>query len=110
MDPCLDDCVMLAKKLKRLGRQVHLQILEGLPHGFLNFTMVRKLSPLNLFMQINNKSYLQLSNEAMDGSKLCIKSLQALLQASKDNDKDDDSTAYDATSSPSACSAASPAP
>ncbi|XP_017867571.1 PREDICTED: hormone-sensitive lipase [Drosophila arizonae] len=88
MDPCLDDCVMLAKKLKRLGGQVHLQILEGLPHGFLNFTM--------------------LSNEAMDGSKLCIKSLQALLQASKDNN--DDSTAYDATSSPSACSAASPAP
>lgn len=40
MDPCLDDCVMLAKKLKRLGRQVDLEILEGLPHGFLNFTMV----------------------------------------------------------------------
>ncbi|BFG00034.1 hormone-sensitive lipase [Drosophila madeirensis] len=60
MDPCLDDCVMFAKKLKRLGRQVNLEILEGLPHGFLNFTM--------------------LSNEAMDGSKHCIKSLQALLQ------------------------------
>ncbi|XP_023162160.2 hormone-sensitive lipase [Drosophila hydei] len=88
MDPCLDDCVMLAKKLKRLGGQVHLDILEGLPHGFLNFTM--------------------LSNEAMDGSKQCIKSLQALLQASKDNN--DDSTAYDATSSASACSAASAAP
>ncbi|SPP73305.1 hormone-sensitive lipase [Drosophila guanche] len=60
MDPCLDDCVMFAKKLKRLGRQVNLEILEGLPHGFLNFTM--------------------LSNEAMDGSNHCIKSLQALLQ------------------------------
>ncbi|XP_001361054.3 hormone-sensitive lipase [Drosophila pseudoobscura] len=60
MDPCLDDCVMFAKKLKRLGRQVNLEILEGLPHGFLNFTM--------------------LSNEAMDGSKHCIKLLQALLK------------------------------
>ncbi|XP_068146798.1 hormone-sensitive lipase [Drosophila tropicalis] len=60
MDPCLDDCVMFAKKLKRLERQVSLEILEGLPHGFLNFTM--------------------LSNEAMEGSKHCIRSLQTLLQ------------------------------
>ncbi|XP_030566325.1 hormone-sensitive lipase [Drosophila novamexicana] len=88
MDPCLDDCVMLAKKLKRLGRQVHLQILEGLPHGFLNFTM--------------------LSNEAMEGSKQCIKSLQALLQASIDNN--DNGTAYNETTSPSACSVSSAAP
>ncbi|KAI8038521.1 hormone-sensitive lipase [Drosophila gunungcola] len=89
MDPCLDDCVMFAKKLKRLGRQVNLEILEGLPHGFLNFTM--------------------LSNEAMEGSKLCIKSLQTLLQTDpkhKTNDKgsllDDDES-----SSPSASLAAS---
>lgn len=41
MDPCLDDCVMFAKKLKRLNRPVTLNILKGLPHGFLNFTMVR---------------------------------------------------------------------
>lgn len=40
MDPCLDDCVMFAKKLKRLNRPVTLDILKGLPHGFLNFTMV----------------------------------------------------------------------
>lgn len=40
MDPCLDDCVMFAKKLKRLKRPVTLDILKGLPHGFLNFTMV----------------------------------------------------------------------
>ncbi|KAM8713679.1 hypothetical protein ACLKA7_013925 [Drosophila subpalustris] len=88
MDPCLDDCVMLAKKLKRLGRQVSLEILEGLPHGFLNFTM--------------------LSNEAMDGSKHCIKSLQTLLQATADNN--DNSVGNDETSSPSACSATSTAP
>jgi len=49
MDPCLDDCVMLAKKLKRLGRQVSLEILEGLPHGFLNFTMVCRKQPAKNF-------------------------------------------------------------
>ncbi|ALC41362.1 CG11055 [Drosophila busckii] len=81
MDPCLDDCVMFAKKLKRLGRAVSLEILEGLPHGFLNFTM--------------------LSNEAMEGSKHCIKSLRALLQTtqqSNDGSIVDDET----TSTPSA--------
>ncbi|XP_065368054.1 hormone-sensitive lipase [Calliphora vicina] len=60
MDPCLDDCVMFAKKLKRLNRPVTLDILKGLPHGFLNFTM--------------------LSNEAMEGSKLCINLLKQLLE------------------------------
>lgn len=40
MDPCIDDSVMFAKKLKRLGRDVKLDILEGLPHGFLNFSLV----------------------------------------------------------------------
>lgn len=40
MDPCLDDCVEFAKKLKRLDKEVTLDILEGLPHGFLNFTKV----------------------------------------------------------------------
>ncbi|KAH8270790.1 hypothetical protein KR018_003898 [Drosophila ironensis] len=70
MDPCLDDCVMFAKKLKRLGRDVNLEILEGLPHGFLNFTM--------------------LSNEAMEGSKHCIKSLQTLLQVTPKHKTNDD--------------------
>lgn len=40
MDPFLDDCVMFAKKLKRLGVAVSLDILDGLPHGFLNFSQV----------------------------------------------------------------------
>uniref|UniRef100_A0A1A9W7R9 Small subunit processome component 20 homolog n=1 Tax=Glossina brevipalpis TaxID=37001 RepID=A0A1A9W7R9_9MUSC len=62
MDPCLDDCVMFAKKLKRLNRPVTLDILKGLPHGFLNFTM--------------------LSNEAMEGSKHCIQSLKELMALS----------------------------
>ncbi|XP_075166336.1 hormone-sensitive lipase [Haematobia irritans] len=59
MDPCLDDCVMFAKKLKKLNRPVSLDILKGLPHGFLNFTL--------------------LSNEAMEGSKTCINLLKQLI-------------------------------
>lgn len=44
MDPCLDDCVMLAKKLKSLGKSVGLDILEGLPHGFLSFVKVLSIA------------------------------------------------------------------
>lgn len=40
MDPCLDDCVMFAKRLKSLKNKVGLDILPGLPHGFLNFVKV----------------------------------------------------------------------
>lgn len=40
MDPCLDDCVMFAKRLKSLKVKVGLDILPGLPHGFLNFVKV----------------------------------------------------------------------
>lgn len=40
MDPCLDDCVMFSKKLKKLGNEITLDILDGLPHGFLNLTLV----------------------------------------------------------------------
>lgn len=64
MDPCLDDCVMFARKLKKLGRPVTLEILKGLPHGFLNFTMY--------------------SSEARDGSKRCIASLKELLSIPAD--------------------------
>lgn len=41
MDPCLDDCVMFAKRLKAIDNDVSLDILSGLPHGFLNFVSVR---------------------------------------------------------------------
>lgn len=40
LDPCLDDCVMFGKRLKKLGHNVTLDVLEGLPHGFLNFSLV----------------------------------------------------------------------
>ncbi|XP_046382868.1 hormone-sensitive lipase isoform X2 [Ischnura elegans] len=60
-DPCLDDCVMFAKKLKGIGNDVQLDILEGLPHGFLNFSLVSK--------------------EAHEGSLICIKRISRLLGA-----------------------------
>lgn len=46
LDPCLDDCIMFGKKLRRLGNDFEIEILDGLPHGFLNFTMVCKLTIL----------------------------------------------------------------
>ncbi|XP_061718416.1 hormone-sensitive lipase [Cydia pomonella] len=59
LDPCLDDCVMFAKKLKRLGTVVGIDVLEGLPHGFLNFALMAK--------------------EANEGSKLCVERIKQLL-------------------------------
>lgn len=41
MDPCLDDCVMFAKRLKSLNNEISMDILQGLPHGFLNFVKVK---------------------------------------------------------------------
>lgn len=40
MDPLLDDSVMFAKKLRRLGKSVDLHLIDDLPHGFLNFALV----------------------------------------------------------------------
>lgn len=48
LDPCLDDCVMYAKKLKKFGVPVGLDILEGLPHGFLNFAMVSLFTTITI--------------------------------------------------------------
>lgn len=59
LDPCLDDSVMFARKLRSLGVSVTLDILPGLPHGFLNLTPVSK--------------------EASEGSDLCAKRLRELL-------------------------------
>ncbi|XP_022826508.1 hormone-sensitive lipase [Spodoptera litura] len=71
LDPCLDDCVMFAKKLKNLGNTVGIEVLEGLPHGFLNFSLMAK--------------------EANEGSKLCVERIKQLLElapppAARDND------------------------
>ncbi|XP_018571617.1 hormone-sensitive lipase isoform X2 [Anoplophora glabripennis] len=59
LDPCLDDCVMFAKRLKKVDNNVKLDILNGLPHGFLNFSL--------------------LSKDAYEGSKVCIERIRELL-------------------------------
>lgn len=41
LDPCLDDSIEFAKKMKKLNVDVQLDVLSGLPHGFLYLTQVR---------------------------------------------------------------------
>lgn len=60
LDPCLDDCVMFARKLRSLGNKVTLDILSGLPHGFLNLLTVSK--------------------EASEGAEICARKLKELLE------------------------------
>ncbi|XP_022178761.1 hormone-sensitive lipase [Myzus persicae] len=60
MDPCLDDCVMFAKRLKELGKKVNMDILKGLPHGFLNLAITCK--------------------EAHEGSVLCAQRIADLFK------------------------------
>lgn len=62
LDPCLDDCVMFARRLRELQVPITLDVLEGLPHGFLNFSL--------------------LSKEAHRGSNLCVQRLRELLKLS----------------------------
>lgn len=59
MDFFLDDSVMFAKKLRKLGVKVDLDVLSDLPHAFLSFASVCK--------------------EAQDGSELCSRRIQELL-------------------------------
>ncbi|XP_077985551.1 hormone-sensitive lipase-like [Glandiceps talaboti] len=42
LDPILDDSVMFARLLKKVGVPVKVKIVEDLPHGFLNFSVVSK--------------------------------------------------------------------
>jgi len=58
----LDDSVSLARRLRHLGRTAHLDVLDGLPHGFLNFVLV--------------------SAEAKAASELCIRRLQQVFSSS----------------------------
>ncbi|XP_063230131.1 hormone-sensitive lipase isoform X2 [Bacillus rossius redtenbacheri] len=66
LDPCLDDCVMFARRLDRLGCRVSLDVVDGLPHGFLNFSAFSK--------------------EAHGGSMLCVKRIRDLLGLARQGD------------------------
>lgn len=47
-DPCLDECVEFAKRLKSCDVNVYLDVLEGLNHGFLNFSLVCRMKSANI--------------------------------------------------------------
>ena len=49
VDPCIDDCIEFSKKLKSFGVDIHLDILEGLNHGFLNFAQVKSCQTMNSY-------------------------------------------------------------
>eukprot|EP01135_Chromosphaera_perkinsii_P009737 Nk52_evm2s1869 gene=Nk52_evmTU2s1869 len=38
LDPLLDDSLDFARRLRRLGREVHFRTVRNVPHGFLSFT------------------------------------------------------------------------
>ena len=59
LDPMLDDSIMFARRLQSLGKEVHLELISDLPHGFLNFVLV--------------------SREAMAASKRCVSNIQSML-------------------------------
>lgn len=59
-DPCLDDSITFAKRLASLNCRVVLDVLDGLPHGFLNF--------------------LPFSQEAHNGSNLCVRRLKEAMK------------------------------
>lgn len=40
LDPCLDDGIQMAKRLKKLNVDVQVEVLNGLSHGFLYFSQV----------------------------------------------------------------------
>ena len=66
LDPMLDDSVMFAKRLKAVNKEVHLDVLPDLPHGFLNFTLMSK--------------------EAEAGSQVCIDRIKDILKLHNRND------------------------
>jgi hormone-sensitive lipase len=48
LDTCLDDSIMFAKRLKKLNVDFTFDLLDGLPHGFLNFSRVSFCSIFNI--------------------------------------------------------------
>lgn len=63
LDPILDDSVEFARRLRSLGKDVELYILEDLPHGFLSFHLA--------------------SQEAREGNELCVVCLKRTLSGKR---------------------------
>ncbi|XP_790622.3 hormone-sensitive lipase isoform X2 [Strongylocentrotus purpuratus] len=66
LDPLLDDSISFAKKLRGMGKPVFLEIVNQLPHGFLNFSTVGK--------------------ECKEASMVCVRHIMHVLYGFQDND------------------------
>lgn len=73
---------MFAKRLKAVGNDVTLDILEGLPHGFLNFSLV--CYSIHFLDSYIIRFDFKISKEAHEGSKVCIERMKELLNFNKD--------------------------
>ncbi|CAN7983804.1 unnamed protein product [Ixodes hexagonus] len=67
LDPVLDDMVMFAKKLRSLGCSIRVEVLDSLPHGF-----------LNLFPR---------GKEAQEGMQCCVNMLRHALNMASPGSK-----------------------
>lgn len=60
LDALLDDSVMFAKRLTKIGQPVSLTVVEDLPHGFLSLS--------------------QLSRETQEASDICVARIRGVFQ------------------------------
>ncbi len=74
LDPMLDDSIQFAKRLRGLGVEVHVDVVDNLPHGYLNFVLVSK--------------------EAKQASDLCVQRLRESLWLNKVEDEEWDILEY----------------
>lgn len=62
LDPLLDDTISFAKKLRTAGGQISsIDLLHGLPHGFLNFALI--------------------SDDCYEGARICMRRIEEALNA-----------------------------
>jgi hormone-sensitive lipase len=62
LDPLLDDTISFAKKLRDAGGRVHsVDLLHGLPHGFLNFALI--------------------SDDCYEGARICMRRIEEALNS-----------------------------
>lgn len=66
MDPLLDDSIFFAKRLRKNGANVSLDLIDSLPHSFLNFAMFNP--------------------ECREGSRICVQQMREILNIDRSRD------------------------
>lgn len=79
-DPLLDESVHLAKRIRSSGGQASLDLVDDLPHGFLNF--------------------IHMSKEANLASALCVSRMKEIFGTNGDEGDDEQGTAAEARTAP----------